>query len=111
LSRTDSHVPLYVRLARRDLTCRETHDHRTGKPCDLPADPQAARTRCSWEFVYTGTAICPCELCHAGAHRRRANRNARHADRVRLHLAKRSFAAGDYAAFDSDVASEPSSFW
>jgi hypothetical protein len=89
MSRTDAHVPLYVRLARGDLVSHEVHDHRRGDRCDLPDRPtswRAPRTTCYWEFVYTGTSVCSCWMCHGGAEHRRDRRRERHATRALLRV-------------------------
>lgn len=104
MSRTDAHVPVHVRLLRRDLVPVEDHDHRDG-PCDLP--PLSAITaqwwadgRCHWEWHHRGERICSCELCSGGYWRRLDRRVARQRERVRLALGRRAWAAGDPDAFD-----------
>ena len=82
MSRTRAHAPIHVRVARRELAAEANHNHTTGL-CDLPAREHAVRnwrpaTRCYWRFVYTGTPVCSCELCHAGRQRRHERRADRH---------------------------------
>ena len=94
VSRTDSHAPLRVRLARGDLAASPVHRcQRSG--CDLPARPPARwypglpETCCYWTFRYTGTAVCPCPMCHGGQDHRAENRRRRHRERVVLAAAAR----------------------
>lgn len=83
MSRTDAHVPLHIRLARRDVPRAEVHDHTDGV-CDLP-DPDCnllwpVRGHCHWTWVYDGHGLCPCNLCHCGD----LNRRERRAERQRV---------------------------
>ncbi len=103
MSRTDAHTPLHVRLARGDLASTAIHDHRDGQECDLPARPESwcePIPRCRWEFTFTGTRICSCWMCHAGAENRQERRNSRHSGKAQLASARRSWRGGDVAAFD-----------
>jgi hypothetical protein len=81
VSRTDAHVPLHVRVARGDLGHTAVHDHRDGV-CDLP-DPFDGDAlwrgpgHCHWRWLWDGRGLCPCELCHGGAARRRQRRAER----------------------------------
>ncbi|AON96918.1 hypothetical protein BI081_gp189 [Mycobacterium phage Tonenili] len=71
MSRTDKTKPLHVKLAHGDLAWQEVHDHTDG-PCDLPRPrdldsygwTSSSGRRCYRTFVYTGTHICCCSLCH-----------------------------------------------
>jgi hypothetical protein len=67
MSRTDAHTPRRVRVARREIAVRAVH-RCAGGECDLPAlDPGwtiGRIGRCYWEFVYTGTNVCSCWMCH-----------------------------------------------
>lgn len=67
MSRTDAHAPFRVRLARREVAARPVH-RCADSECDLPdLDPgwSIGRIgRCYWEFVYTGTNVCSCWMCH-----------------------------------------------
>ncbi len=66
MSRTDAHAPYAVRVVRREIAVLADHDC-AGQECDLPAlEPGWAdtRTRCRWEFAYTGTSIRSCWMCH-----------------------------------------------
>jgi hypothetical protein len=88
VSRTDAHVPLRVRIARGDIGRAEVHDHTHGA-CDLPDPfhPDAMQPQvfgCHWVFVWTGTPVCSCWMCHGGDELRRERRNERH--RIRREL-------------------------
>lgn len=79
MSRTDAHVPFWVRLARGDVPRAEAHHHPDGL-CDLPDpwDRDALRWLpggCSWQWHDDGRGVCPCEICHGGV-RHRAERRA-----------------------------------
>ncbi|GAB4597321.1 hypothetical protein LIX17_04545 [Mycobacterium avium subsp. hominissuis] len=108
MSRTDAHVPLWVRLARGDLDAEAQHafDHAV---CDLPERPPSRwegwlpATRCRWTLRYTGTNICSCAMCHAGPQHRQENRNQRHRDRMALRAALGRWRSGEQSAFD-DIA-------
>ncbi|GLP76380.1 hypothetical protein TUM20983_34900 [Mycobacterium antarcticum] len=67
MSRTDVHAPFRVRVARREIAVRAFH-RCAGRECDLPdLDPGWIIRRfglCYWEFVYTGTNVCSCSMCH-----------------------------------------------
>ena len=66
MSRTDSHAPFHVRVARREVSVRAAH-RCAGGDCDLPAlDPgwADASSRCRWEFRYAGVNVCSCWMCH-----------------------------------------------
>lgn len=67
MSRTDAHTPYRVRVARREIAVRAVHTC-GGLDCDLSAiDPGWSIGRvgsCHWEFVYTGTNVCSCWMCH-----------------------------------------------
>jgi hypothetical protein len=66
VSHTDAHAPFRVRVARREVAVRAVH-RCAGRDCDLPdLDPgwADARSSCRWEFVYTGTNVCSCWMCH-----------------------------------------------
>ncbi|MBB3602781.1 hypothetical protein FHT40_002442 [Mycolicibacterium sp. BK556] len=105
MSRTDSHTPFWVQLARGDLAAEAQHasDHAV---CDLPAQPPARwdgwlpTTRCHWGLHYTGTNVCSCSMCHSGPQHRQDNRNQRHRDRQTLHAALDYWRFGDTAVFD-----------
>lgn len=66
MSRTDKTDPMWVQLATQNLASREFHNHCT-TDCDLPSiwTPPSAwqRTKCSHDFVWTGTNVCACEMC------------------------------------------------
>ncbi|QRY43201.1 hypothetical protein JVX93_21900 [Mycolicibacterium boenickei] len=71
MSKTDKTKPLHIKLAHGDLDWEEVHDHTEG-PCDLaPADDMESYgwhagcgRRCYRTFVYTGTHVCCCKMCH-----------------------------------------------
>lgn len=89
MSRTDTHAPFRVRIARGDLTAIAAHDH-IGGACDLPARDHIDhswphQTDCRREWVYGGSNVCSCELCHEGEAHRRQRRRTRHMVRVSLH--------------------------
>jgi hypothetical protein len=63
MARTDKTAPLWVRLAHGDLTSRPSHAQHGPHDCDLPPRPSRGRTRCYWQFVWTGTRVCSCWLC------------------------------------------------
>lgn len=67
MSRTDAHTPYRVRIARREVAVRAVH-RCAGRTCDLPAlspDWSIGRIGCCYhEFVYTGTNVCSCWMCH-----------------------------------------------
>lgn len=104
MSRTDQHAPIAVRIARGDLAAVECHDHRDGR-CDLPVRTVYDRgwppnTRCTWEFDFTGTFVCSCQLCHGGRQRRADRRSARCRHKKSLRVALGHWTAGDQTAFD-----------
>lgn len=95
MSRTDKTQPFRVRLWDGTLRRVAIHDHRNGI-CDLPANlaediaqidgaggryPAGA---CRWEFTWSGTASCSCEICHASSGLRAERRADRHAVRREL---------------------------
>lgn len=92
MSRTNAHVPLHVRIARRNVPYAEVHDHTDGV-CDLP-DPYiydrqwSGRGHCHWTWVFDGRGICPCNMCHGGDY----HRADRRADRQRIHRQLRAVA-------------------
>lgn len=91
MSRTDTHAPFRVRIARGDLTAFAAHDHTAGS-CDLPPrnhidHSMLHQTACRWEWVYDGTNVCSCQLCHEGKAHRRQRRRTRHMVREALHTA------------------------
>lgn len=90
MSRTDAHAPLHVRVARREISVDAVH-FCGGAECDLPDRGTGTRSRCHWQFVFTGTGICSCWMCHG--HRRREIR--RSAVRARLREAACAFNAGN----------------
>jgi hypothetical protein len=107
LSRTDSHAPSRVRLARGDLSGRPWHAA-PHDDCDLPdrsavVRHQAPGTSCVWEYCYTGVNECPCMSCHGGALARARNRAERHRDRMALNAALSAWRRGNAAAFDALV--------
>lgn len=84
MSRTDAHVPHWIRVARGDIPRTEDHDHTDGV-CDLPDpfDPAAWASRsghCHWTWLWDGHRWCSCEMCHCGD----LNRRERRADRQRV---------------------------
>lgn len=92
MSRTDAHVPVRIRVARRDTAHTEIHDHADGV-CDLP-DPydrdalRAEPGHCHWAWLWDGHGVCPCPLCHRGPD----NRRERRADRQRVRRTLRELA-------------------
>jgi hypothetical protein len=80
MSRTDAHAPLRVRVARREITVLPVH-YCGDRDCDLPYRITGLATRCHWQFLYTGTNVCSCWMCHE--HRRPEIR--RSTVRARLH--------------------------
>lgn len=94
VSRTDAHSPYRVRLARREVRACAVHSC-AGFDCDLPApDPgwSIGRIgRCYREFVYTGTNVCSCWMCHC--HHRPERR--RSAVRTELRAVAREWNAGE----------------
>lgn len=66
MSKTDKTKPFWVKMKDGDLAWRESHDHREG-PCDLPNEIDADywhNTRCRYEWVFDGTHVCCCPMCH-----------------------------------------------
>jgi hypothetical protein len=96
LSRTDKTKPFWVKLAHRDLSMVEVHDHTNG-PCDLP-DPFDAfafryrTTRCRREFFETDTRVCCCPVCHAAEYPDRTETQRRRRERREAKLADRNWA-------------------
>lgn len=74
MSKTDKTNPLWLKLMHGDLAWEEVHNHEDG-PCDLsgPDDLDSygwctgSGRRCYRTFVYTGTRICCCSMCHGNA--------------------------------------------
>jgi hypothetical protein len=72
MSKTDKTKPFHIKLAHRDLAWEEVHNHTEG-PCDLAPESDldsyewssTSGRRCYRAFVYTGTHICCCSLCHS----------------------------------------------
>jgi hypothetical protein len=116
LSRTDAHVPFWVRLARGDLAAEAKHASNHAV-CDLPARPPIKRegwlptTNCYWTLRYTGTHICSCWMCHSGPQHRQENRNQRHRDRIAQRSALRQWRHGDESAFDDLAPPSRVYFW
>ncbi|GAA5153421.1 hypothetical protein GCM10025768_23060 [Microbacterium pseudoresistens] len=99
MSRTDAHVPVPVRIVRGDLAAVADHNHATGE-CDLPPRGHGvgdwrATTRCRWIFLFTGTFVCPCEMCHAGGAHRAERRRSRHDTAASARRAVRRWNSGD----------------
>lgn len=93
MSRTDAHVPVWVRVSRQDLPAGPWHA-RAHDACDLPPEPisgpQRPETSCYWLFL--GDAdhrVCACELCYGHADRRRDVRRERRRTRQRLEAGRR----------------------
>ncbi|WP_454296557.1 hypothetical protein [Salana multivorans] len=91
MSRTDAHVPFFVRVSRGDVSFIEAHDHRDGV-CDLPAPLSSdawiyGSGCCHWEWHYDGHGICPCWMCHCGAENRTERRRDRQRARRELRVA------------------------
>lgn len=68
MSKTDKTKPFWVKLMHGDLATEELHNHTEGT-CDLPPVEDATAftyrtTRCRRGFVYTGTHVCCCPVCH-----------------------------------------------
>lgn len=69
MSRTDKTKPFWVKLMHGDLAIEEQHNHTDGI-CDLPPIEQPTAfvhsntTQCQRAFVYTGTNVCCCPMCH-----------------------------------------------
>ncbi|MBU8832902.1 hypothetical protein [Mycolicibacterium goodii] len=67
MSKTDKTTPFWVKLMRGDIASVEVHDHTDGT-CDMPdaATPSGwtKHQGCHRAFVYTGTRVCCCPLCH-----------------------------------------------
>lgn len=63
MSRTDAHAPFHVRAARREISVVAVH-YCGGHRCDLPDRSADGRTRCYWQFVFTGRGVCSCWMCH-----------------------------------------------
>lgn len=98
MSRTDAHVPLHIRIARRDIAHAEVHDHTDGI-CDLPTPYDydalwAGPGHCHWTWVWDGHGLCPCNMCHCGD----INRAERRAERQRVRRELRA------VALDPDLA-------
>ena len=107
MSRTDAHTPFAVRISRGELGAHDEHDHRDGV-CDLPqrrgfTRSSLPRTRCRWEWTYTGVAICSCPMCHAGEWHRRESRTRRQRDRIAIADALRAWIGGEPTSFDELV--------
>lgn len=113
MSCTDAHTPFRIAIGRGDLHAIADHDHTAGV-CDLPprhASQHAESEHCRWEFRFTGTYSCCCEICHCGRMHRRLNRKARHQDQVSVRDAFRGWRAGDPRAFDDLDAPAPRRIW
>lgn len=67
MSRTDSHAPFHVRMARGEVCSLPVH-HCAGRECDLPElVPDWAELRgrrCRWEPFRTYRNWCSCWMCH-----------------------------------------------
>lgn len=67
MSRTDSHAPFTVRVARREVAARPVH-RCAGRQCDLPNLVPGWTTgrigRCYWQWFFTGRGVCSCWMCH-----------------------------------------------
>jgi hypothetical protein len=67
MSKTDKTAPFWVKMMRGDIASAEVHDHADGI-CDMPdrtARPGGTSVRgCRRVFVYTGTNVCCCAMCH-----------------------------------------------
>lgn len=93
VSRTDAHAPFHVRIARREVAVIPVH-RCPGGECDLPdlvAGWVDARSRCYWQFTFTGRYICSCWMCHW--HRRPGQRCA--VVRAQLRAAAREWNGGE----------------
>ncbi|MEV4460432.1 hypothetical protein [Microbispora sp. NPDC049633] len=107
MSRTDKTKPYTVRLWHGVLDRQACHDHGAEPGCDLPAtlaeDLATSRTRCFWEFRWTGVRCCCCGLCRDRRGYRRLLRGIRAADRARLAAATKARRSGDDTAYDDVV--------
>lgn len=90
MSRTDAHAPFDVRVARREISVVPVH-RCAGRECDLPDRSTCRVGRCYWAFMFTGTNVCSCWMCHW--HHRPQDR--RSAVRARLRDAARAWNGGD----------------
>jgi hypothetical protein len=92
VSRTDAHVPVWVRINRRELIAAPWHASRHDV-CDLPAHqvagPWQAATRCRWLFLGDGHRVCSCEMCYGHTRRRQDVRRERRRTRQQLEASRR----------------------
>ncbi|MBN7296617.1 hypothetical protein [Mycobacteroides abscessus] len=67
MSRTDSHAPFRVRVARGEVAVRAVH-RCAGRDCDLPDLAPGWSIgrigRCYWQWFFTGRGVCSCWMCH-----------------------------------------------
>lgn len=105
MSRTEKTQPFDVQLWDGTLRKVAVHDHRDGI-CDLPdsliADRAAPRIysayvgNCRWDFDFTGTYICSCEMCRPSRAYRRRKRGRRRLIRMQLRAEQAAWnASGD----------------
>lgn len=85
MSRTDAHVPYYVRARQKDKGFIEVHNHRNGE-CDLDIFLSTFdghfTTACRMKSIFTGVYWCGCSMCspigpEVTRHRRTEWRNER----------------------------------
>ena len=93
MSKTDKTNQFWVKVLHGDVDWVEHHDHTDGV-CDMPPAEDAAAytygtTQCRREFIFTGTNVCGCWMCHCrdwplteARRRRRDRRRARQELRV-----------------------------
>ena len=94
MSRTDSHAPFHVRMARGEVSAYPVH-RCAGRECDLPDLVPGWADRggevCRWEPFQEDQNWCSCWMCHW--HHRPEVRRA--ADRARLRDVVRAWNGGD----------------
>jgi hypothetical protein len=67
MSNTFKTKPFWVQLANGYHRSVPVHAVEGAHDCDLPDKPGREQTHCHWTFIYTGTRICSCWLCHGSA--------------------------------------------
>ncbi len=100
MSRTDAHAAFRVCVARREVSVVPVH-RCADRERDLPhLDPgwSIGRVRrCYWQWLFTGTGVCSCWMCH-WPKRRHPRRSGRGARRAQLDGVVREWNGGDEEA-------------
>lgn len=65
MAHTDKTDPFWIRIRTGYYDSYPWHPcHYDGGECDLPPLLEhTGKTRCTWEFSYTGRNVCACKLC------------------------------------------------